>query len=142
MELGYTRDKKNGFLLILIVLLLLVKKIIILRFYILKRKTEVMASIRTLKKDIDMLMSMVLNDCFYIVEYNPKVDTAAVMKIAGSIIEKHREYRLRINHPDGKDDPKLVKKYYSDLSAEVLETADEAFNALSEEVKKAGSTKT
>jgi hypothetical protein len=100
-----------------------------------------MASIRTLKKDIDMLMSMVLNDCFYIVEYNPKVDTAAVMKIAGGIIEKHREYRLRINHPDGKDNPKLVKKYYSDLSAEVLETADEAFKALSEEVKKTGNNK-
>jgi hypothetical protein len=100
-----------------------------------------MASIRTLKKDIDMLMSMVLNDCLYIVEYNPRVDTAAVMKIAEGILEKHREYRLRVNHPDGKDNPKLVKKYYSDLSEEVLETADEAFKALSEEVKKAGNTK-
>ena len=135
------QDKNCGFLLILILLLLFVKKIIILHFKISKRRNKIMASIRTLKKDIDMLMSMVLNDCFYIVEYNPKVDTAAVMKIAGNIIEKHREFRLRINHPDGKDDPKLVKKYYSDLSAEVLEAADNAFIALSEEVKKAGTNK-
>ncbi len=95
-----------------------------------------MASIKNLKKDIDLLMSMVLNDCFYVVEYNPKVDSQAVMKIAGEVIEKHREFRIRMNHPDGKEDPKLVKQYYNDLSKELLETANEAFERLSEEVKK------
>lgn len=95
-----------------------------------------MASIRILKKDIDLLMSMVLNDCFYVVEYNPKVDSQAVMKIAGDAIEKHREFRIRVNHPDGKDDPKLVRKYYNDLSREVLETTNQFFERLSEEVKK------
>lgn len=95
-----------------------------------------MASIRNLKKDVDLLMSMVLNDCFYIVEYNPKVDSQAVMKIAGEVIEKHREFRIRINHPDGKESPKLVKQYYNDLSKELLDTANKAFERLSEEVKK------
>ncbi len=95
-----------------------------------------MASKRNLKKDIDLLMSMVLNDCFYIVEYNPKVDSKAVMKIAGSVIEKHREFRIRVNHPDGKNDPKLVKQYYNNLSKELLVTANEAFERLSDEVKK------
>lgn len=95
-----------------------------------------MASKRDLKKDIDMLMSMVLNDCFYVLEYNNKVDAQAVMKIAGDIIAKHRDFRLRVNHPNGKDNPKLVKEYYNDLAAEVLTTADNAFEALSAEVKK------
>jgi hypothetical protein len=95
-----------------------------------------MASIRNLKKDIDLLMSMVLNDCFYVVEYNPKVDSQAVMKIAGDVIEKHREFREKVNHPDGKENPKLVRQYYADLSKELLETANEAFERLSEEVKK------
>lgn len=95
-----------------------------------------MASKKDLKKDIDMLMSMVLNDCFYILEYNSKVDAKAVMKIAENIITSHREFRIRVNHPDGKDNPKLVKKYYNELAAEVLNTADKAFEALSEEVKK------
>lgn len=94
-----------------------------------------MASKKDLKKDIDMLMSMVLNDCFYVLEYNPKVNAPAVMKIAESIMEKHREFRLRVNHPNGKDNPKLVKKYYNDLAADVLAAADEAFEALSAEVK-------
>lgn len=95
-----------------------------------------MASVKDLKKDIDMLMSLVLNDCFYVMEYNPKVDAKAVMKIAGEVVEKHREFRIRANHPDGKDEPKLVKKYYNDLAADVLAAADEAFEALSAEVKK------
>ena len=95
-----------------------------------------MASKRDLKKEIDLLMSMVLNDCFYIIEYNPKVDSQAVMKIAGEVISKHREFRIRINHPDGKDNPRLVKKYYNELTQEVVNTANDAFERLSEEVKK------
>ena len=95
-----------------------------------------MASIKRLKKEIDVIMSQVLGDCFYIVEYNPKVDAKAVMQIAGEVIEKHRDFRMRANHPDGKDNPKLVKKYYNDLAGDVLDAADKALEALSAEVKK------
>lgn len=95
-----------------------------------------MASVKDLKKDIDLLMSMVLSDCFYVVEYNSKVDSKAVMEIAGDAIEKHREFRIRVNHPDGKDNSKLIKKYYTDLSRDLLETANQLFERLSEEVKK------
>lgn len=95
-----------------------------------------MANKRDLKKDIDMLMSLVLNDCFFVVEYNQKVDQDAVMEIAADVIRKHREFRKRVNHPDGKDNPKLVKKYYKNLNAEVLAATDEALEKLSAEVKK------
>ncbi len=91
---------------------------------------------RDLKKDIDLIMSMVLNDCFYVLEYNEKVDNEAVMQIAGDVIQKHRELRLRVNHPDGKDNPKLVKKYYGNLVSEMLGYADESLEKLSAEVKK------
>lgn len=95
-----------------------------------------MASVRNLKKDIDMLMSLVLNDCFYVLEYNTKVDSEAVMDIAGEIIRKHRELRVEVNHPDGKDNPKLVRNYYKQLSAKMLAFVDESFEKLSAEVKK------
>lgn len=95
-----------------------------------------MARIRDLKKDVDLLMSMVLNDCFYIIEYNPKVDSQAVMEIAGDVVAKHREFRLRINHPDGKDNPKLVRKFYKELMEEVVSTANDYFERLSGEVEK------
>ena len=95
-----------------------------------------MASKKDLKKDIDLLMSMVLNDCFYVLEYNAKVDNDAVMKIAGNVIQRHRELRLRVNHPDGKDNPKMVKKYYNQIINEMLKFADESLEKLSAEVRK------
>jgi hypothetical protein len=95
-----------------------------------------MASVKELKKDIDLLMSLVLNDIFYVLEYNAKVDEEAILKIAGDVIQKHRELRLRANHPDGKDNPKLVRKYFSSLVSDALIEADAALERLSAEVKK------
>lgn len=95
-----------------------------------------MASVKDLKKDIDLLMSLVLNDCFYVLEYNSKVDNEAILKIAGDVVQKHRELRLRANHPDGKDNPKLVRKYYNSLVSDALKDADAALERLSAEVKK------
>ena len=95
-----------------------------------------MASIKNLKKDIDLVMSLALSDCFYVLEYNSKVSDEAVMKIAGEIIQKHREFRIRTNHIDGKDNPKMVKQFYKSLISDVLGAADSALKKLSAEVKK------
>jgi hypothetical protein len=95
-----------------------------------------MASKRELKKDIDLLMSLVINDCFYVMEYNPKVDNEAVMKLAGEVIGQHQEFKKRVNHPDAKDDPKKVKLYYNNLMEEVLKTVNQDLEKLSAEVKK------
>ena len=95
-----------------------------------------MASIRNLKKDIDLIMSLALSDCFYVLEYNEKIDEKAVYEIAGEIVTKHRELRLRAMHPDGKDNPKLVKGFYKKLVQDMLEGADVALEKLSAEVKK------
>ena len=95
-----------------------------------------MASIKNLKKDIDLLMSLVLNDCFYVLEYNSKVDNDAIMKIAAEVIQKHRELRLMVNHPDGKDNSKLVKNYYDGIVSTMLSFADTSLEKLSGEVKK------
>ena len=95
-----------------------------------------MASVKNLKKDIDLLMSLVLNDCFSVLEYNEKVDKEEVMKIAADVIQKHRELRLRTNHPDGKDNSKLIKTYYNKLISDALKETDAALQRLSAEVKK------
>ena len=95
-----------------------------------------MASVKELKKDIDLIMSLALSDCFYVLEYNTKVDEKAVMTIAGEIIKKHRELRVLSNHPDGKDNPKLVKQFYKKLITNMLETVDNLLEMLSSEVKK------
>ena len=83
-----------------------------------------------------MVMSLALSDCLYVLEYNSKVDNDAVMKIAGEIIQKHRELRVRTNHPDGKDNAKMVKQFYKNLITELLSATDAALEKLSAEVKK------
>jgi hypothetical protein len=95
-----------------------------------------MASVRELKKDIDLVMSLALSDCFYVLEYNEKVDDEAVMKIAGEIIQNHRQLRVRASHVDGKDNPKMVKQFYKGLINDLLAAADTALKKLSAEVKK------
>jgi len=95
-----------------------------------------MASVKDLKKDIDLVMSLALSDCFYVLEYNEKVDEKAVMEIAEEIIKMHRELRLRVNHPDGKDNPKIVKKYYKSVISDLLTSVDASLKKLSAEVKK------
>ncbi len=95
-----------------------------------------MASVRNLKKDIDLIMSLALNDCFYVLEYNSKVNEEAVLKIAGEIIQRHRDLRIRANHPDGKDNAKIVKQHFNSLVSDMLKAADTALEKLSAEVKK------
>lgn len=95
-----------------------------------------MASKRNLKKDIDVVMSLALTDCFYVLEHNSNVNEEAVLKIAGDIVKKHRELRIKANHPDGKDNPKMVKKFYKQLVLELLQIADSSLEQLSSEVKK------
>lgn len=96
-----------------------------------------MASVKELKKDIDALMTLVLTDCFSVLEYNNKVNGEAVLAIAGDVISTHRALRIRAKHPDGKDNPKIVRSYYNVLIADALKEADAALERLSAEVKKA-----
>ena len=95
-----------------------------------------MASIKNLKKDIDLIMSLVINDCFFVLNENSKVSEENILDIVREVIVKHRELRVRTNHPDGKDNPKLVKQHYKKITDDLLNAADEALEKLSAEVKK------
>lgn len=95
-----------------------------------------MASIKNLKKDIDTVMSLVISDCFLVINENPKVNEEKVLDIVRDIIAKHREFRIRANHPDGKDDHKMVKNHYNKIIDDMLNVADKALEKLSAEVKK------
>lgn len=96
-----------------------------------------MASIKNLKKDIDLVMSLVISDCFLVLEENSKVEDEKVLDIVKEVIVKHREFRVRANHPDGKENPKMVKQFYKKLIDDLLDVADESLEKLSELVKKA-----
>jgi hypothetical protein len=95
-----------------------------------------MASVKNLKKDIDLIMSLVINDCFFVLNENSKVSEENILDIVREVIVKHRELRVRTNHPDGKDNPKLIKQHYRKIAEDLLNAADEALEKLSAEVKK------
>ena len=44
-----------------------------------------MASVKDLKKDIDVLMSLVLNDCFSVLEYNEKSGLRMAGEMSGHV---------------------------------------------------------
>ena len=96
-----------------------------------------MASVKNLKKDIDLVMSLVISDCFLVLEENSKVEDEKVLDIVKEVIVKHREFRIRANHPDGKENPKMVKQFYRKLIDDLLNVADKSLEKLSELVKKA-----
>ena len=95
-----------------------------------------MASIKNLKKDIDSIMSLVINDCFMVIEQNHKVNREAILNIVSETLVEHRKLRIRASYPDGKDNAKLVKQHYKKLVADLLGSADELFKKLSAEIKK------
>ena len=95
-----------------------------------------MASVKNLKKDIDLIMSLVINDCFFVLNENSKVSEENILDIVREVIVKHRELRVRTNHPDGKNNPKLIKQHYKKIAEDLLNAADEALEKLSAEVKK------
>ena len=95
-----------------------------------------MASVKNLKKDIDLVMSLVISDCFLVLEENSKVNDEKVLDIVRDVIVQHRLFRIRANHPNGKENPTMVKQHYKKIIEDLLNAADEALEKLSEEVKK------
>lgn len=101
-----------------------------------KLKIIAMASIRSLKKDIDLLLSLVLEDCMFVQEHYPEANKEKINAIAREVMFRHRELRTMVNHPDGKDNPALNRQYLKSVVDKLYEVADNALDQLSSEVKK------
>ncbi len=89
-----------------------------------------MASLRSLKKDVDYLLSVVLGECMYVINTHPEADKEKVLEIARKIIAGHRELRLRINHIDGKDNPAMVKAHLRKVVDDLYSLADTSLEEL------------
>ena len=95
-----------------------------------------MASLRSLKKDIDYLLSLVLEECLYAIDEYPDSDKEKIMETARKVIAVHRELRLRVNHLNGKDDPRLVKEYLRKIVSDLYGSANSALEDLSGLIRK------
>jgi len=93
-----------------------------------------MASIRQLKKEIEFLSSQMIGDCIDFVQtFNGKEMEA--MAVIDEVVELHNSTVDKINNPDGKDNPKLVKEFYKQLKVSYVEGVNEAYKKLENLVK-------
>jgi hypothetical protein len=89
-----------------------------------------MANIRSLKKDIDYMMSLVLEDCMIVLENYSDTDKEKVMNIAQQVIFDHHALRLKISHRLIKNNPEGAKKYLSSIVEEMYAKADNSLDQL------------
>ncbi|MHC1731588.1 MAG: hypothetical protein AB9888_06145 [Bacteroidales bacterium] len=90
-----------------------------------------MASIKSLKKDIDFLFFEVISDCFMFTSLHDGPKRAEVQDLIEEAVSARNEFIDRANHPDGKDNPAIVRTYYASLRKELFEKVDGYFERLS-----------
>jgi hypothetical protein len=90
-----------------------------------------MASVRELKKDIDYLIFEVISDCFVYSNIHPDNKTDELSAVISDAVEFRNDLIARVNNPDGKDNPKIVKAYYKAVGKDLLEGVDKLFERLS-----------
>jgi len=77
-------------------------------------KIITMPSIRELKDEINTLAHDLINECFMYRHFHPAKD-GEVNKVISDVIRMRTDLIFRINHPEGKDDPKILRVYYKKI---------------------------
>ena len=95
-----------------------------------------MASVKKLKKDIDNQVFELISDCFNYSELHPEDKSDEVSGIITEAVNLRNDLIARVNNPDGKDEPKIVKKYYQAITADMISGVDQLFKRLSSVSKK------
>ena len=90
-----------------------------------------MASIRELKKDIDYLVFEVISDCFVYSNVHPDNKTDELTALISEAVEFRNDLIARVNNPDDKDNPKIVKAYYKAVQKDLLSGVNKLFERLS-----------
>jgi hypothetical protein len=90
-----------------------------------------MASIRELKKDIDYLIFEVISDCFVYSGIHPENKSDELSAIISDSVTFRNDLIARVNNPDGKDNPKIVKTYYKTVEKDLITGVDKLFDRLS-----------
>jgi hypothetical protein len=90
-----------------------------------------MASLRELKKNIDNLVFEVISDCFVYSGVHPDNKSDELTAIISDAVNFRNDLIARVNNPDGKDNPKIIKAYYKSVEKDLLTGVDKLFNRLS-----------
>ncbi|MDY5857787.1 MAG: hypothetical protein SPK09_00960 [Porphyromonas sp.] len=86
-----------------------------------------MASKRKLKREVVNLVSELYDEAFLLYALSTGEAQAKLDELMDDILVFADDTIRRVQHPDGKDDPKLVKAYYRKLREDIAR-GEEAFN--------------
>jgi hypothetical protein len=67
---------------------------------------------KDLKKNIHYISFELISECLIYRHFHPDVPDAKIDGIIEEIIRHRDDYLSRVNKPDGKDNPALIKKHY------------------------------
>ena len=95
-----------------------------------KIKINSMASRRKLKTTIKFVSSELVNDIYFRCLMSKEIDEQKVNSLVENIMILNREFILRVNRPDGKDNPKLVKAYFKKLFADWQEAMEKTIKEI------------
>jgi hypothetical protein len=90
-----------------------------------------MSSIRNLKKDIDYLIFEVISDCFAYSSVHPDNKSEELSSIITDCVSFRNDLIARVNNPDGKDNPKIIKAFYKSVEKDLVNGVDKLFDRLS-----------
>lgn len=90
-----------------------------------------MASLRTIKKDVDYLVNEVVGDCYMSLYFNRNRNQADVVTIMEEAVDLRNDLFQKINNPAEKHNKRLVKKHYAQIRKELLDGIDSLFEKLS-----------
>lgn len=94
-----------------------------------------MANKRNLKKEINYITDELFSECLFNRLYMPGSNKTKCDELMAKITHVQENLLSRVNHPDGKDNPKLVRKHYQKIIADLDQTINEIMGVLSEESK-------
>ncbi|MBN1112659.1 MAG: hypothetical protein JXA53_07055 [Bacteroidales bacterium] len=90
-----------------------------------------MAKRKDIKKDIDYVTFEVISDCFTFMAFFPEKGKEKAIEIINDTTAIRNDLMARVNHPDGKNNPKLVKAHYRNIYNDLLSKMDQQFEKLS-----------
>jgi hypothetical protein len=79
-----------------------------------------MASIRKLKKDINILTYDLLTDCYITKKYNPDVQDDEIEEVIRKIVFLRNDLILRTNHPENDADSQSLKVHYRKVQEDLF----------------------
>lgn len=95
-----------------------------------------MATVRRLKKEIEFMSSQLISDCIDFLETFEDKKEPTLLSIIEEAVLLNNSMLDRACHPDGKDNPKLVKNHYRQLKTDFITGLDQAYAKLEGLVKK------